>query len=295
MKILAIVNPFSSSGKTGKLLPYFKSITSESVHKFDWQLHESKGKMSSAILSAKSSSYDAVMVAGGDGTISNALPDVVKSSLPLCYLPCGRGNDFARNVGIPLDIKKALNFPAEPKIKYIDLPFVNESPFGSTAYIGVDTKVTEFANKPDRLFKGKFGYIFYVFKALFQFEPFEIEIITDDNSWKGQIMMVVIANGSDYGGGMKIAPHAVIDDGILNLCIVKETSKLKLIRQFPKVFSGKHIADSNIILKSGEKITIKAEKHHKVFADGEHVDDLPVTITIKHQSLPVLMPEADDL
>lgn len=291
MKILAAVNPYSSSGKTGKLLPYLKSTTTKSIHQFDWQLLDSKEKMSSAILSAKASGFDAIMVAGGDGTVSSALPDVVKSSLPFCYLPCGRGNDFARNVGIPLDIKQALNFSAEPKIRYIDLPFVNEFPFGSTAYIGVDTKVTELANRPERLFKGKIGYIFYVFKALFKFEPFEIEIITDHDIWKGQIMMVVIANGSDYGGGMKIAPHAVIDDGILNLCIIKKTSTPRLIRQFPKVFSGKHISDSNVILKSGKQIIIKAQEHHKVFADGEYINDLPVTITIKQKSLPVMMPE----
>jgi YegS/Rv2252/BmrU family lipid kinase len=291
MKILAVVNPFSSAGKTSKLLPYFKSLTSDSFHQFDWQLFDSKEKMSSAILSAKSLEFDAIMVAGGDGTISNALPDVIKTGLPICYLPCGRGNDFARNVGIPLDIKKALSYPSEPKIKHIDLPTVNDVPFGSTAYIGVDTKVTELANRPNRLFKGKIGYNFYVLKALFNFDPFEIEIITDDDIWKGRIMMVVIANGSDYGGGMKIAPDAVIDDGILNLCIVKETSKLKLIRQFPKVFSGNHTSDPNVILKSGKQILIKADRHHKVFADGEYIQDLPVTITIKKQSLPVLMPD----
>jgi YegS/Rv2252/BmrU family lipid kinase len=294
MKISAIINPLASAGKAYRLLPYLKKITSDSNHRFEWQIINSKEKMGSAILSAKSRGYDTVLIAGGDGTLSNALPYIIKSNLPLCYLPCGRGNDFARNVGIPLDIKKALNYPDEPKIKWVDLPTVNEVPFGSTAYIGVDTKVTELANKPNRLFKGKIGYNFYVLKALFNFEPFEIEIKTDNDIWRGRIMMVVIANGSDYGGGMKIAPDAVIDDGILNLCIVKETSKLKLIRQFPKVFSGKHITDPNVILKSGKQITIKANRHYKVFADGEYIEDLPVTITIKQQSLPVILPKLID-
>jgi diacylglycerol kinase (ATP) len=103
-------------------------------------------------------------------------------------------------------------------------------------------------------------------------------------------MMVSVANARFYGGGMKIAPQAVMDDGFLDICIVKEISKFELLRQFPKIFKGTHVTHPRIMLASGKKIKITSDEERELFADGEPEGRLPVECTIGSRTIRVLAP-----
>jgi diacylglycerol kinase (ATP) len=103
-------------------------------------------------------------------------------------------------------------------------------------------------------------------------------------------MMVSVANAPFYGGGMKIAPQAIMDDGLLDICIVKEISKLELLRQFPKVFKGTHVTHPRIMMATGRKIKITSDEERDLFADGEPAGKLPVECTIGSRTIRVLAP-----
>jgi diacylglycerol kinase (ATP) len=156
--------------------------------------------------------------------------------------------------------------------------------------VGFDAEVNRLANDGKGYFGGKLGYTICVLKSLKNFKPFEIEMTIDGHRFRERVMLITVANGPYYGGGMKIAPQAIMDDGVLDICIVKEISKLELLRQFPKVFNGTHITHPKIIMASGKKIKITSDESREIFSDGEYVGVLPAECTIGSQSLRVLFP-----
>jgi YegS/Rv2252/BmrU family lipid kinase len=291
MRILVIVNPKAGSGKTLRLLPNLKRWLSQSPHEFSFRIPESPDEMRSEIIHASSHGIDAILLSGGDGTVHQALPAIVEIDLPFGFLPCGRGNDFARNIGLPMDLKKNCFFPSNLSFRKLDLPTLNQkTPFVAIAYVGFDAEVNGLANHQKGYFGGTLGYIICVLKALKKFKPFEVEMTIDDQIWRERVMMVTVANAPFYGGGMKITPHAIMDDGVLDICMVKEIPKWELLQQFPKVFKGTHIFHPRIMMKTGKRIKIVSEERREVFADGEYAGNLPIECTIGNQTVKVLAP-----
>jgi diacylglycerol kinase family enzyme len=160
----------------------------------------------------------------------------------------------------------------------------------AVAYVGFDAEVNKLANDRRGYFGGTLGYIVCVFKALRNFRPFEVEITIDDLTWRERVMMVTVANAPFYGGGMKIAPEAIMNDGLLDICIVKEISKLELLWEFPKVFKGTHIYHPRIMMKSGRRIRLTSDEPRKIFADGEYVGHLPADCIIGDQTIRIMSP-----
>src|SRR4030042_578274 len=256
MRILVVVNPAAGGGKTLRLLPRIKRWLSESPHEFSFSIPGSPDEMRSEITKASARGIDAILLSGGDGTVHDALPAILSANIPFGYLPGGRGNDFVRNIGLTADLRKSCRIPSNPLFHQLDLPIINQTPFISTAYVGFDAEVNRLANDGKGCFGGKLGYTICVLKSLRNFKPFEIEMTIDGHRFRERVMLITVANGPYYGGGMKIAPQAIMDDGVLDICIVKEISKLELLRQFPKVFNGTHITHPKIIMASGKKILL---------------------------------------
>jgi Sphingosine kinase and enzymes related to eukaryotic diacylglycerol kinase len=153
MKMMVLVNPVAGAGKPLRLLPKIRQWLSRSPHQFSITVPRSPEEMRSEIERASAQGFDAILLCGGDGTIHKALPAILKAGLPFGYLPCGRGNDFARNVGFTTDLRKSCRFPQNPSFRRLDLPTINQTPFMSTAYVGFDAEVNRLFNEG----KGYFG------------------------------------------------------------------------------------------------------------------------------------------
>src|SRR4030066_186269 len=153
MKYLVIINPCAGRGKSLKMLPRLRNWLSRCPHDFTFTMTPSPDEMRDAIADAAARQFDGVLLAGGDGTIHEALDTLSRSSLVCGILPCGRGNDFARNIGIPNDLKSNCIVARYPAVSTIDLPSVNGIPFASVACIGFDADV----NPLPRVKKGFFG------------------------------------------------------------------------------------------------------------------------------------------
>ena len=290
MKILVIANPVAGGKKVLRRLPKVKRWLSKSPHHFAYSITQSCDEMRSEIIKASREGVDAILLLGGDGTVHRALPAIEETSLPFGFLPCGRGNDFARNVGLSLNLRKSCSFSSRPSIQQFDLPKINNIPFLSIAYVGFDAEVNKLANEGKGYFGGKLGYTICVLKTLRKFRSFEIEITIDGRSMRERVIMVTIANGPFYGGGMKIAPQAIMNDGVLDICIVKEISRWELLRQFPKVFKGTHISHPRIVMTSGRRISLVSNEPRGIFADGEYVGNLPAECTIGSQTIQIMFP-----
>lgn len=288
MNILVLVNPFAGNGKTLKKMEKIKCLLEKNPHDFSWKITGSPDEMRAHILRAGRDSAHMLLLMGGDGTVHAALSAIQAARLPFGLLPCGRGNDFARNIGLPLDLSHNGIIAAEPVYQTLDLPFLNDRPFGSIACTGFDAEVNKLARDKQGYFGGTLGYIICVVRALRSYVPFEAEVRVGDDVWQGRIMMVAVSNGAHYGGGMKITPEARMNDGKFDVCIIEEVSKWELIREFPKVFQGKHTAHPKVHIFRGVEVEIHSDEKREIYADGEYMGDLPCTARIGHKHIQVL-------
>ena len=290
MRILAIANPEAGAGATRRRLPELQSLHGRSPHEFEWNLTASADEMRERIRNARSAGFDAVVLIGGDGTVHEALPAVAAERLPLGIVPCGRGNDFARNLGLSLDPATNVFLNPVPARRRVDLPSVNGVPFGSIACIGLDAEVNRLARDGRGYFGGTLGYLICVLRALPGFRSFDVEIRTGDRVWSGEILMLAVANGASYGGGMRIAPMAIMDDGKLDVCIVEPLPKLELLRTLPRVFRGMHTTHPKVRMDSASSVAVSCGEPHEIFADGEYAGSTPAVWANSQQSLELLLP-----
>ncbi len=290
MRILAIANPYAAGGRSLRRMTDLRGLLARSPHELEWAVTDSVAEMRERIERARSSGFEGVLLIGGDGTVHDALPALAAEGLPFGIVPCGRGNDFARNVGIPLNVGANLLLESQPARRRIDLPTVNGAPFGSIACIGFDAEVNRLARDGRGHFAGTVGYLVCVLRALPGFRPFEVEIQLEGRRWSGTILMLAVANGPCYGGGMRMAPGAVMDDGKLDVCLVEALPKLELLRNMPKVFRGTHTTHPRVTVARASSIAVSSVEPKEIYADGEFVGTTPAVWEIGEHTVELLLP-----
>jgi diacylglycerol kinase (ATP) len=290
VKALVVINPKSGGGKGaivgGKVRKHFVESKEQVTFIEAASLAETLLQVQQA---SSSQNFDCLICVGGDGLVHDLLPAVIEHSLPLLVIPAGTGNDFARTLGLHgKRISKLLKLAETGTSSSIDLALIShsgfETPFVQILSTGFDSVVNERANNFKRV-KGKVKYILAVLQKVWRFRATEFEITVDGATQKRRAMLVCIANGQSYGGGMQIVPHAKNSDGYLDLMIVDEVSPLRLLMVFPRVFFGTHVKHPKVHFLTGKEISINAAG--AAFADGERIADLPVRVRLSEKSLQV--------
>jgi diacylglycerol kinase (ATP) len=133
-------------------------------------------------------------------------------------------------------------------------------------------------------------YVFALLRTLTDFRPISARITYDSGTFNGPIMFAVAGNTDRYGGGMRITPRASLEDGLLDLCIVKEVSRIGLLRAFPRVFSGSHLDHPAVFYTQTKTVTIESSEPAEVFADGEYIQSVPAKIEVEPLALEVIVP-----
>jgi diacylglycerol kinase (ATP) len=237
---------------------------------------------------------ETVVALGGDGHVGTCANGVKGTDAALAVIPAGTGNDFARLLDIPLkDLSAATRLVEGRVLRQLDVVQVT-TPQSQRFYVnvagaGFDSEVNAYANGM-RFIKGKAKYVVATFALLPRFKPGHFQVVVDGVEHELPGMLIAVGNGVSYGGGMKVTPTAIPDDGLIDLCVIGDISKLEFIKTFPKVFKGRHIEHPKVTVLRGKEVTISAERTLQVFADGEHVGTLPATFTVVPNSLPVVVP-----
>ncbi len=164
--------------------------------------------------------------------------------------------------------------------------------------VGLDVEVARRANQLPRAVRRRGGYLLSVLPALFRFQPLAVKVKTwrDEPSggldvrYDGPAMVVAFANTPTYGGGIRIAPHAQLDDGKLDICAVDSMARARLLRLFPSVYSGRHLQIPEVKYFQTDRLRIETEKPSDVYADGEYVCSTPVEVTVERAALKVIVP-----
>jgi len=221
-----------------------------------------------------------VVSVGGDGTIHEIANVLFGRDVELGIVPLGRGNDFARTVGIPTDPREAARLALEGQAEPIDLGQANGEIFINVAGLGFDAEVAAEANRIGMIVNGTVTYFASVFTTLRQYSCQDVTISIDGKSWDQRILLLAVGNGKYYGGGMQITPDAVVDDGLLDIVIAGDMTRMETILVLPKVYSGAHIHHPKASTYRGKEVTVTSKNSLNVHAEGEIISKTPVTFKV---------------
>jgi diacylglycerol kinase (ATP) len=209
-----------------------------------------------------------LLVAGGDGTLHYAVQGLAGTPCALGVIPLGSGNDLAGTLGIPPDLDVAVERALNGEVRRIDLVRVGEAFSVSYAGVGFDSEVTRYANEV-KVLRGPLIYFYAVIHTLITFEPPRMRVVHDEGEFEGKVMFTVVNNLPRFGGGMRIAPDAKIDDGLLDLVIVKEIPKPALLSVFPKVYNGRHVGHPAVQILRTRRAEITIDRPMTLYGGGE--------------------------
>jgi YegS/Rv2252/BmrU family lipid kinase len=221
------------------------------------------------------------------GAVAGALRDVPGATLGV--LPGGRGNDFARMAGIPLDPEAAVDVLATGRSRPVDLGEAGGRTFVGIASLGFDSDANRIANEAPAAL-GRLVYVYGALRALATWRSARFAVDVDGERVEFDGWTVAAANSGFYGGGMRLAPHARLDDGALDVVTVGACSRLRYARTLPKVFRGAHIREPMVGELRGAEVHVSADRPFTVYADGDPIGSLPITLRAIPAALDVLLP-----
>jgi YegS/Rv2252/BmrU family lipid kinase len=285
---LILVNPSAGGGRARDLLPELEGALRERglayrlvmTTSLDHGVEEAR---------AAAGGGEIPVVMSGDGLIGQIGGALVGAGVPLGVIPGGRGNDFARVVGIPTAIPAAVDLLAAGTTRSIDVGEVNGRRFLCIASCGFDSDANRIANET-RLVKGNLVYLYAALRALVAWKPARFEVTVDGERREFTGYAVAAANNRAYGGGMFLAPDAELDDGKLDVVWTSDASKLHFLVNLPKVFKGRHVDNPEVTVLRGSIVEIRADRPFAVYADGDHIADLPATVRVLPRAFDVIAP-----
>ena len=240
---------------------------------------------------AAAAAGETVVAVGGDGTVGALAGALRDAPVPLAILPGGRGNDFARVLGIPFDAVEAAEVVLAGRERVVDVAEVDGRPFVGIASLGFDSDANRIANET-KIVRGNLVYVVAALRALaaWKHASYTVTVDGERHEWRG--FSVAVGNSKAYGGGMMLIPHAEVDDGLLDVFLSGESSKLGFLRDLPKVFKGDHVGNPSVRFLAGREVTVDADRPFTVYADGDPIGELPVTVTVRERCLRVVVPGA---
>jgi diacylglycerol kinase (ATP) len=233
-----------------------------------------------------------VVAVGGDGTVSEVAEALIGTENRLAVIPLGTGNDLARTLGFGTDINVATEAALNGEPWRIDA--YRWSCGGKTGHgvniagCGFDAVVAERINQGYRWIRGTQAYVAAMLECLVRYQPAPVRIRVDEEEFETTAMLIAVANAQSYGGGMRVAPDAGLDDGLLDVVVVQGLPKLDFLRAFPQVFKGTHTSHPRVRVLRGARVEIEATPALPFLVDGELVGTSPVKIEVVPRALTVM-------
>jgi YegS/Rv2252/BmrU family lipid kinase len=286
--VCLIVNPHAGAGRATKLLPGVEAALRAQGRPFRVERTTSMQHARELARGARDAG-ELVAAMGGDGLTGAVAGELRDGAGVLAVLPGGRGNDFARKLGIPHDPVAACELLESGAEKRIDLAEAAGTVYLGILSAGIDSDVNRIANET-RLKLGTLVYVYGLLRAVVPWRAARWELTVDGEARTFAGYSVAVANSGVFGGGMFLAPDASLEDGMLDVVTIAAQSKLAYVRGLPRVFRGTHLQDPAVALVQGREITFAADRPFTSYADGDPIAPLPVTVRVLPGSLRVVAP-----
>lgn len=290
--LVVVANPSAGRGKAGRLIGKVTTGLHRLGVDHEVRVSESGPDLERIARTAAEDGASIVAALGGDGSVSLAANGILGTGAALAALPSGTGDDFANAIGAG-SLSTAIELLADPKT--VDLDVVEVTAGAATRHYvniagaGFDSEVNETANAMSLNLGGTGTYIAALVKTLSRFSPAAFRIVVDGERLELDAMLVEIGNGRSTGGGMRVLPNAVMNDGSLDICIVEALSKGAFLRAFPRVYRGTHVTHPRVRMRTATRVQMEANRRVNVYADGELVGPLPAIFQIRPAALPVVV------
>ncbi|HWT25511.1 MAG TPA: diacylglycerol kinase family protein [Solirubrobacteraceae bacterium] len=286
--VCVIVNPSAGRGRAARLLPRVEQALR--AHELAFRVERTRSLAHARELARSARERGEIAAAmGGDGVLSAVAGELRGTDGVLGVLPGGRGNDFARKLGIGSDPAAACAVLAHGRERAVDVAEIGGRTFLGIASAGLDSDVQEIANAT-RVPLGRLVYLFATVRALASWRAARWHVVVDGETHAFRGYSVAVANSGVYGGGMYLAPDAALDDGLLDVVLLGDKPRTRFLVTLPKVFRGTHVHDARLVLLRGREVTFSADRPFVAFADGDPAAALPATATVAHRALRVLAP-----
>jgi len=283
-----LVNPASAGGRALEALPQVhaaldglgaphRTVTTRSI------VHAHEEAQTAA------AEGETVVAVGGDGLLRPIAGALKGTGSAVAVIPAGRGNDFARVLGIPTDPGEAARLAVEGEERLLDVASVDGTPYMGIASFGFDSDANRIANEAS-LVKGDAVYIYAALRALTAWKPAGFTVTVDGERHAFTGYTVAVGNSKVYGGGMFILPMAELDDGLLDVIVCERVGKLRFLRDLPKVFKGRHLDLPYTKFLRGEVIEVSSDRPFVIYADGDPIGATPAIIRVERRCLRVIAP-----
>jgi YegS/Rv2252/BmrU family lipid kinase len=284
-----IVNPRAAGGRAARALPGVQRVLDG--HGLAYRTDTTRSLEHASELARAAGEAGEVAVAfGGDGLVGAVAGALAHTDGIVGVLPGGRGNDFARVLGIPLEPEAACSVLATGVVRQLDLGQAGSSTFIGIASCGFDSDANRIANQT-RLVRGNLVYAYGALRALAGWKPARFTVTLDGGEPRNFTgYSVAAANSKAFGGGMFLAPDASLEDGLLDVVIISQVPKLRFLRLLPTVFAGEHVRQRNVEVLRAREVQISAERPFTVYADGDPLGELPITVRALPAAAKVLVP-----
>ncbi len=285
-KIVFIINPVAGHGKTIEMLPIIKNKMSSvsDIIDYDIQVSKNVGDISEIVKDSFATGVSEFVAVGGDGSLSemiNGLTFPCDNIPSIAILPLGSGNDFVKNTIEKKEIDQIFESIIQNKKTLIDVGKVNDYYFINVCSFGIDGPIIKDTDKLKKIMPGQLSYLTSTIKGGITFKPSLVDVKVDGEIYTGKMILIAIGNGKYFGGGMNICPEAKYDDGLLEVCLVNNVSKLKFIRKISKIYSGQLNEIEEVSYIKGKEIYIEVQGHqYLINADGNLLGQTPARISI---------------
>jgi diacylglycerol kinase (ATP) len=261
------------------------------VHGFDLDVRQSSSSKSLAnVIHDCAEHADAVVVAGGDGTVNGSIAALIDAGKPVGILPFGTANDLALTLGIPADPLAAAGIIANGNLRPIDVGKVNDAYFLNVASVGLSVNIAKRQDEQLKRQWGVFSYVVATVDTLSAAERFAATITCGDRTERVLAYQVAVGNGIHYGGGLMVSPDARIDDGLLDVYAIETTSIANLIALAPKLRNGTLVERDDVAFFRGATARIETDKPMPINTDGEVTTKTPAEFSVLAGALKVFAP-----
>lgn len=306
MRFAFIVNPASGHGRTARKRSRLEAAIRKAA--LDASIHyTTHPRHATALVHELAPQADAIIAVGGDGTVQEVIAGLASCPTPPCFgvIPSGTGNDFVKMLAMPSTLEAAVSSLAKATptsfdyglVRWLDNEQWKERVFANALGIGFDAQ-TAIASKRYKMFPGLMGYLLAVLQTLVSWQHPSMQLFTPDHQGKevsffeGAFFLTTAANGRSTGGGFYLTPDASITDGLLDLCVIAEASKARVLRLLPQALLGKRLDEPEIHRHQIRHLRLKTNEPLPIHADGEVLSKgtYQLTVHVVSNQLSVLLP-----
>jgi YegS/Rv2252/BmrU family lipid kinase len=240
-----------------------------------------------------------VVAVGGDGTLNEVVNGIAGRNVELATIPLGTGMDFVRTYAIPTSFDDAVRTALGGTVRTVDAGRVRfrtwsgddaERWFANVGSVGMSGAVAQRANGMSKALGGKLTFFYALTRVFLEWENTEVSVTLDDGERRGRMHDVVVANGVWHGGGMKLAPDALPDDGLFDVVLIGDVSKVDFLTTAPKIYKGRHVTHPKVDVVRSKRVEVTAADRLPIEVEGEQIGTTPAVFEVVPGALRLRVP-----